>query len=256
MLPSGSIRHPSSGETVMVDEPQRKKNEDEDTKEYAWRRKKVELTQSESGRLLETRQMLKEWIRNSIDQYGNLPQRVRDRVDNAGRDLGITVDEVVGEVMAEQVAAKSGKVDTGRLALLLLHEAQALREKNGGVMTYAEIQLALEQGPLAGKVKADDIKKAVEILTDRELIPGPRKLDSGLLLICFFPIEISQDQNRILVIAGEKGWTTLEDVMVQTGWSRERAEIALKELQDSGISRYDPSYSSGKKWYFPGLTKQ
>jgi hypothetical protein len=59
-----------------------------------------------------------------------------------------------------------------------------------------------------------------------------------------------------LTIAGDKGWTTLEEVMVQTGWSRERAEIALEELEDSGISRADPSYSTGKKWYFPGLTKQ
>jgi hypothetical protein len=240
----------------MVDGPQGKKIEDRDDARDAWRRKKVELIQEESSGSLETRQMLKEWIRSSIDQYGNLPQKVRERVDNAGRDLGITVDEVIGEVMAEQVAGKSGRVDNEKLALLLLHEAQALREKNGGVMTYAEIQLALEEGPLSGKVKPDDIKKAVEILADRKLIPGPRKLDSGLLLVCFFPIEISPDQNTVLAIAGDKGWTTLEEVMVQTGWSRERAEIALKELEDSGISRADTSYSTGKKWYFPGLTKQ
>jgi hypothetical protein len=239
---------------VVVDEPSREKKEDRDNIEDAWRSKKVELIQKESSRLLQTRQMLKKWIRNSIDQYGNLPQEVRERVDNAGRDLGITVDEVIGEVMAEQVVGKSGRIDSDKLALLLLHEAQALREKNGGVMTYAEIQLALEKGPLSGMIRVDDIKKAVEILTNRELIPGPRKLGSGLLLVCFFPIEISQDQNKVLVIAGEKGWTTLEEVMIQTGWSRERAEIALKELENSGISRADPSYSAGLKWYFPGLT--
>ena len=240
----------------MDDEPQEKKKEDHDETEYAWRSKKIELIQKESSRLLETRRMLKEWIRSSIDQYGNLPQKVRDRVDSAGKELGITVDEVIGEVMAEQVVVKSGRIETDKLALLLLHEAQSLREKNGGVMTYAEIQLALEKGSLSGRIRVDDIKKAVEILTNRELIPGPRKLDSGLVLVCFFPIEISQDQNKVLVIASEKGWTTLEEVMIQTGWSRERAKIALRELEDSGISRADPSYSAGSRWYFPGLTTQ
>ncbi|WXG42567.1 MAG: hypothetical protein WED04_00410 [Promethearchaeati archaeon SRVP18_Atabeyarchaeia-1] len=238
----------------MADEPRDGKKGHSEDNEFLWRKKKVELLQKESGQLLETRQMLKEWIRSSIDQYGNLPQKVRERIDSAGRNLGITVDDVIAEVMAEQVVGKSGKIDQEKLALLLLQEAQALREKNGGVMTFAELQLALEEGPLSGKVKPGDVKKAVEILTDRKLIPGPKELDSGLILVRFFPIEISPDQNAVLTLAGEKGWITLEEVMVRTGWSRERSEIALKELEDSGISRADPNYSTGKKWYFPGLT--
>lgn len=124
-------------------------------------------------------------------------------------------------------------------------------------MTLAEVQLMVERGgPLTGKVGHEDIKKGIEILSKQKLIPGIKKLSSGLSIVYFFPVEVSLDQNTVLAIASEKGWTTLEEVMMRTGWLRERAEVTLKELETSGISRPDPSYSTGKKWHFPGLLKQ
>ncbi len=223
----------------------------------AWRRKNVEFVEKETSKMLETRQLLKEWIRRSIDEYGNIPLNIRERVDNVGRDLGITVDEVVEEVMEEKVFEKRGSINHEKLAILLLQKAQRLRETNGGIMTLAEIQLALsKRGNLLGKIESQDIRKSIEILVERNLIPGFRKLSTGLTIVCFFPIEISPDQNTVLAIAGEKGWTTLEEVMIKTHWSRERADITLKALEDSGLSRLDPSYAAGKKWYFPGLSGQ
>jgi hypothetical protein len=231
-------------------------DEDRIDEDEAWRRKRAEFIQKESSKVLETRQLLKQWIRQSIDDYGNIPPKIRERVDNVGRDFGITVDEVLEEVMEERVFEKKGNVDHERLAILLLQKAQRMRETNGGIMTLAELQLTLSSGDaLAGRIRIEDIRKSVEILVERKLIPGFRKLSSGLVLACFFPIEISPDQNTVLAIAGEKGWTTLEEVMVRTRWSRERADMALKALEDAGVSRPDPSYSAGKKWYFPGLTQ-
>ncbi len=223
----------------------------------AWKRKRAEFVQKESSRALETRQLLKQWIRQSIDDYGNIPPKIRERVDNVGRDFGITVDEVLEEVMEEKLFEKRGNLDHERLAILLLQKAQRLRETNGGIMTLAELQLTLSSGnSSSGKIRSDDIRKSVEILAERKLIPGFRKLSSGLVIVCFFPIEISPDQNTVLAVAGEKGWTTLEEVMTRTGWSRERADMALKALEDAGVSRPDTSYSTGKKWYFPGLTQE
>jgi hypothetical protein len=223
----------------------------------AWRRKKVEFVEKEASKVLETRQLLKEWIRRSIDEYGNIPLKIRQRVDNVGRDFGITVDEVVEEVMEENVFEKRGSIDHEKLAVLLLQKAQRLREANGGIMTLGEVQLALSKaGNLSGKVGSQDVRRSIEILAERKLIPGFRKLNTGLTIVCFFPIEISPDQNTVLAIAGEKGWTTLEEVMIRTHWSRERADITLKALEDSGLSRLDRSYATGKKWYFPGLSGQ
>jgi hypothetical protein len=234
----------------------RNPDEDRADQDEAWKKKRAEFVQKESSRVLETRQLLKGWIRQSIDDYGNIPPKIRERVDNVGKDFGITVDEVVEEVMEEKVFDKRGSVDHEKLAILLLQKAQRLRETNGGIMTLVELQLTFSStSALSGKIQIQDIRKSVEILAERKLIPGFRKLSSGLMIACFFPIEISPDQNTVLAIAGEKGWTTLEDVMVRTSWSRERADMALKALEDAGVSRSDPTYSTGKKWYFPGLTQ-
>jgi hypothetical protein len=232
------------------------KKEDDGRDDFAWKRKKAELTQEETDRILQTRQVLKDWIRRSMDEYGTIPPSIRSRVDNAGRDLGITVEDVVEEVMEERVLGKKGNVDHEKLAVLLLLRAQRLRDENGGIMTLAEVQLMTEKGGLlSGRVGHEDIKKAIEILSKQKMIPGPKKLSSGLLVVYFFPIEVSSDQNIVLSLASEKGWTTLEEVMVKTEWSRERAEVTLRDLETSGISRLDPSYSVGKKWYFPGLLR-
>jgi len=231
-------------------------DEDKVNSDETWKRKRAEFVQKESSRVLETRQLLKQWIRQSIDDYGNIPSKIREKVDNVGRDFGITVDEVIEEVMEEKLFEKKGSVDHERLAILLLQKAQRLRETNGGIMTLAELQLAISGGnALSGRIRIEDINKSVEILVERKLIPGFRKLSSGLVIVCFFPIEISPDQNTVLAVAGEKGWTTLEEVMTRTRWSRERADMALKALEDAGVSRPDPSYSTGRKWYFPGLTQ-
>jgi hypothetical protein len=231
-------------------------DESRDDSDEEWKRKRAEFVQKESRGVLETRQLLKQWIRQSIDDYGNIPPKIRERVDNVGRDFGITVDEVVEEVMEERVFEKKGSVDHERLAILLLQKAQRLRETNGGIMTLAELQLAISSGSASsGRIRSEDVRKSVEILVERKLIPGLRKLSSGLVIVCFFPIEISPDQNTVLAVAGEKGWTTLEEVMTRAHWSRERADMALKALEDAGVSRLDPSYSAGKKWYFPGLTQ-
>jgi hypothetical protein len=243
-----------AGGSSMVDESDDEKREEQERDNFAWKRKKAELTQEETDRILQTRQTLKDWIRRSMDEYGIIPPSIRSRVDNVGRDLGITVEDVVEEVLGEQVLEKKGKVDHEKLAMLLLQKAQKLREKNGGIMTLAEVQLMTEgTGLLSGKIGYEDIKKAIEILSKQKLIPGLKKLSSGLMIVYFFPAEVSPDQNTVLSLASDKGWTTLEEVMVRTGWSKERAEVTLTELETSGISRPDPSYSVGKKWYFPGL---
>jgi hypothetical protein len=245
------------GEGSMVDTSEDDKGKEQERNDLAWKRKKAELTQAETDRLLQTRQSLKDWIRRSIDEYGNIPPSIRDKIDNAGRDLGITVEDVIDEVLQERVLDKRGSVDHEKLAILLLQKAQKIREENGGIMTLAEVRLMVEAGGiLSGKVELEDVKKAIEILSKQRLIPGIRKLNSGLTIVYFFPIEVSPDQNTILVIASEKGWTTLDEVMMRTKWSRERAELTLRELETSGVSRPDPSYSTGKKWYFPGLLKQ
>jgi hypothetical protein len=247
---------PDAGEGLMVGDFKGDKKGEQERDNLAWKRKMTELSQGETDRILRTRQVLKDWIRRSIDEYGHIPPMIRNRIDNVGRDLGITVEDVIEEVLEERVVGKKGSVDHEKLAVLLLQKAQRLREQNGGIMTLAEVQLMTEtRGTLSGKVDYEDVKKAIDILSKQKLIPGIKKLSSGLSIVYFFPVEVSLDQNTVLAIASEKGWTTLEEVMTRAGWSRERAEVTLKELETSGISRPDPSYSTGKKWHFPGLLK-
>jgi hypothetical protein len=73
----------------------------------------------------------------------------------------------------------------------------------------------------------------------------------GLTWIYLTPPE--SEANVILSLAKEKGFATLEEVMLHTNWPLEKASIELKKFVQAGNAIEDTSYSSGTKYYFPGL---
>jgi hypothetical protein len=119
-------------------------------------------------------------------------------------------------------------------------------------MTLAEIVLLVNKQRQTS-VSQVNIAKAIQNLANAKLIPGIRKLPSGIRIVELVPRELTNDQVAILSLASRTGYTTLEDVMTKTGWNRERADAALKSLESVGAAKIDKSYVHGTRYFFPGL---
>ncbi len=211
---------------------------------------------------LETATETKEKLEELARKYGVViatSSKLQDEVERIRKQYGIPKEAIITHVMFEEEVLKKGamglgtKIDHEKLGMLLYQRAMLKRKENGGIMTYAESYLLVNTGKLAQKLETKDVEKAVKILKKNNMIPGTRELKSGVKIISFFPIELTDDQNEILSIASRKGFTTLEEVMLKTDWTKARAQNALQALEQGGITRKDESYAHGEKYYFPGL---
>jgi len=58
---------------------------------------------------------------------------------------------------------------------------------------------------------------------------------------------------KVIGIAKEKGYISLEDVCIALTWSQDRVLQTLKSLEDSGVAKFRESLLKGKQWYFPSI---
>lgn len=207
----------------------------------------------------ETKEKLEELARKYGVIIATSPQ-LQDEVERIRKQYGIPKEAIITHVMSEEEVLKKGtmgigtKIDHEKLGMLLYQRAMLKRKENGGIMTYSEAYLLANTGKLAQKLETHDIENAVKILKKNKLIPGVHELKSGVKIISFFPVELTEDQNEVLSIASRDGFTTLEEVMLKSGWTKVRAQNALQALEQEGITRKDESYAHGERYYFPGLT--
>ncbi|MFW9921685.1 MAG: EAP30/Vps36 family vacuolar-sorting protein [Candidatus Thorarchaeota archaeon] len=140
-----------------------------------------------------------------------------------------------------------------RLGVEILGKAKDTQEFTGGIMTLGEAVLLINKDRPGKIIPVKDVVTAIEKLTEAKVIPEMRELKSGVKLIEFIPVNLSDDQEEVLSISTRKGWITMEELILKTSWTQERAERALEAMRESGIARVDSSYSEGRKYYFPGL---
>jgi hypothetical protein len=138
------------------------------------------------------------------------------------------------------------------LGLQILDIARRRRKTTGGIMTLAEIVLSVNK-QRKQSISQVDVAKAIQNLANAQLIPGIRKLPSGIRIVELVPRELTEDQVTVLSMASRSGSTTLEDIMTKTQWNRERADAALKSLEAVGAAKIDKSYVHGTRYFFPGL---
>ncbi len=100
----------------------------------------------------------------------------------------------------------------------------------------------------------DDITDACDFLAVKGIIPGIKTLTSGTKVIELVPVEMDSDQNVVLQLALEKGYITLEEILVRTRWDEMRARRILEFFENNKIARYVQSFEEGERWYFPGLS--
>ena len=140
-----------------------------------------------------------------------------------------------------------------RLGIEILEKAKEVQEQTGGLMTLGEVVLLVNKGRPGKIIAAKEITKAIEQLTNAKVIPKPKELKSGVVVIEFIPANLTADQEEVLAISSRKGWISVEELMLKTRWTQERCERILETMRENGIARLDASYAEGKKYYFPGL---
>lgn len=226
----------------------------------AYKKKRVELMLKELEHMLKAVSQLRDKADSFEQTYGEVLEVTPEYSEKAAaiaHELGITLP---GIPFSEDMKEKPGLVErlTGRgrfydeLGLQILDIAKRRREATGGIMTLAEIMLLVNKRRQTS-VSQVNIAKAIQNLANAKLIPGIRKLPSGIRIVELVPRELTNDQVAILSLASRTGHTTLEEVMTKTGWNRERSDAALKSLESVGAAKIDKSYVHGTRYFFPGL---
>ena len=140
-----------------------------------------------------------------------------------------------------------------RLGVEILEQAKELQEYTGGIMTLGEVVLMVNKNRPGKVIPVKDVVSSIDKLSDAKIIPKPRELKDGVVLVEFIPANLTEDHEEDLNLSTRKGWITIEELILKTGWTQERSERVLEAMRDSGIARVDASYAEGKKYYFPGL---
>ncbi|MCK5158367.1 MAG: hypothetical protein KAR08_04380 [Candidatus Heimdallarchaeota archaeon] len=140
-----------------------------------------------------------------------------------------------------------------RLGVEILEKAKEIQEYTGGLMTLGEVVLLVNKGRPGKIIPSKDVVEAIEKLSNAKLIPKPKELKSGVVLVEFIPANLSDDQEEVLALSTRKGWISMEELLLKTRWTQKRCERVLESMRDAGIARVDASYAEGKKYYFPGL---
>jgi hypothetical protein len=226
----------------------------------AYKKKRVELMLKELEHMLEAISELRNKADTFEQNYGEVLEVTPEYSEKAAaiaHELGI---ELPGVAFSEDMKEKPGLIErlTGRgrfydeLGIQVLDLAKKRRDATGGIMTLAEIVLLVNK-QRRHSVSQVDITKAIQNLANAKLIPGIRKLKTGIRIVELIPRELTEDQVSVLSVASRSGYTTLEEVMTQTQWNRERADAALKSLESVGAAKLDKSYVHGNRYFFPGL---
>ncbi|MFW9984459.1 MAG: EAP30/Vps36 family vacuolar-sorting protein [Candidatus Odinarchaeota archaeon] len=226
----------------------------------AYKKKRVKLMLKELEHMLQAISQLRDKADSFEKTYGEVLEVTPEYSEKAAaiaHELGITLP---GIPFSEDMKEKPGLVErlTGRgrfydeLGLQILDIAKRRRDATGGIMTLAEIVLLVNKQRQTS-VSQVNIAKAIQNLANAKLIPGIRKLPSGIRIVELVPRELTNDQVAVLSLASRAGHTTLEEIMTKAGWNRERADAALKSLESVGAAKIDKSYVHGTRYFFPGL---
>ncbi|CAD6188216.1 unnamed protein product [Caenorhabditis auriculariae] len=130
---------------------------------------------------------------------------------------------------------------------------------NGGIMTVEEIRNRLMRTRSRTRketISFDDILRAVEKLKvlggGFELVP----LGGGRFLVQSIPGELSMDHSRVLQLAEDTAYVTLELIMDRLRWDEARAQSVLDYLVKEGLAWIDSQASDTTQYWVPSLFLQ
>lgn len=235
-----------------------RKIEDEIDLREAMKRKAAELKIKDIQAKASTENFTKEKLRELAKKHGvilALTPELKNQVRDLQKKYNIPSSKIITEQITENdVLKKFSKIDHEKLGMLAYQRVLMQKEEIGvGLMPISEIYDLVNTGILKEVLEIKDLLKALKILNKDRVIEELQELRGGSVMVRFFPVQYTNDQVKVIGIAKEKGFISLEDVCVALNWSQDRALQTLKSLEDSGIAKFRESLLKGKQWYFPSM---
>ena len=130
----------------------------------------------------------------------------------------------------------------------------ATEHSSKGLMGLAELIVEVVRClPEIESVTYNDVIEAVNRVAKNGLIPGIRTLKGGVKVVELRPLELRRDQADVINLAASKGYVSVEEVIMELKWSEDHARQVLSSLVETGMAVADIRFSTGGRYYFPGL---
>ena len=224
----------------------------------AMKKKGAEMRLMRLQNQADIRNMTKEKIGEIAKKHGVLiavNDEFKEEIEELQKKYDIPKSRIITEELTESDVLSKGKVDRSKLGQLLYQRVMMDKDETGGLLSLPDLLERVNTGELKGKVDLKDVKKAIKHLEKQNSIHGVEELDSGLIIVSFFPVRYTGDQSRILQVVPKTGVITTAEVCKKLDWSRDRAERALDSLEKTGLAKVTESFREGKKYFFPELSK-
>ncbi len=235
-----------------------RKIEDEIDLKEAMRKRAAELKIKEIQAKASTENLTKDRIKELAKRHGvilALTPELKAEVELLQKKYNIPSSKIMTEQITENdVLIKFNKIDHEKLGMLAYQRVLMRKEEIGvGLLPISEVFDLINTGILKGVVEIKDVMKATKLLNKKNVIDDINKLDSGTIMIQFFPIQYTDDQVKVIELAKKSDFLTIENVCLEFSWSQDRALKVLKSLEDSGLAKFSESLLKGKQWFFPSL---
>ncbi len=222
----------------------------------AMEKKAAELRAQELDAKARTQKFTAEKIREIAARHGfilAINDEIKAEIDTLREKYAIPESRIIRKIVTkEEIADQKGKVDHEKLGWFAFQEVLIKKDETGGIFTIPELFLFLKALDIPESITIKNVEKAMEYMAKIKAIAGYETLKSGVEVVYLFDEKFTTDYKVVLAIAKEKGIVGLEDLL-GLQWGQQRAEKVLDSLARSGIARYDESFLSGKRWFFPGV---
>ena len=235
-----------------------RKIEDEIDLREAMRKKAAELKIKDMEAKASTENFTKERLRELAKKHGvilALTPELMEEVKDLQKKFNIPSSKIITEQITENdVLRKFSKIDHVKLGMLAYQRILMQKEEIGvGLLPISKVYDIVNTGILKGILELKDLLKALKVLKKNHVIDDLQELNSGIVMIRFFPVQYTNDQVKVVGVAKEKGFISIEDVCIALNWSQDRAIETLKSLENTGVAKLRESLLKGKQWYFPSI---
>lgn len=151
--------------------------------------------------------------------------------------------------MVRGLLKRDDRIDGIRRDILRLAEES---KQAGGIMLFSELLVRLDD--IGWATSSEDIESIIKNMSKEGLIEGLSTLESGAVLVNFIPVSLTDDPQQLMSLAADgSGNLTIEEAVVELGWTEERVKNALELLVAEGVAKVQKSYSKSTQYWFPGL---
>ncbi|MHA1775684.1 MAG: hypothetical protein DRO88_08940 [Promethearchaeia archaeon] len=234
--------------------------EDRNRMRELMRKKAAELRMQRLESKTAITKMTKEKLAEIAKKHGvliALDPDMQEAVEEIRKKFNIPKERIIKEqINEESVLIRGKRISHDKLGMLAYQRVMLEKQETGGLLTIPDVFDRVNTGVLQGKINLEDVEKAVKLLKRNNVIPELRRLENGVLIASFFPIQYTQDQAAILNLVKKDGVITTGEVCKELNWSIERAERALQNLVDTRVARIVETFRTGKRYFFPSLKLQ